>query len=466
MRTSSPKEENKAAVPAREAACFIARRLNEAGHRALLAGGCVRDELLGIEPSDYDVATSAAPEQVRALFPKTLAVGAQFGVVMVIEGGARIEVATFRSEGAYLDGRRPSEVRFADERADAMRRDFTVNGLFKDPLSGEILDYVGGRKDIEARLIRAIGDPLERFQEDRLRMLRAVRLAAQLDFEIESRTFAAIRRMSERITDVSAERIRDEILRILTGPAPRKGFELMLRTGLLKVVLPEVAAMVGVAQPPEFHPEGDVWTHTMMMLELARSPSATLALAVLLHDVGKPATISLPDDPEATGKRDRIRFPEHESVGAAMAAEICRRMRLPNETVERVAALVAGHMKFKDMERMRQATLKRFIFRDDFDDLLELHRLDCLASHGDLSAFDFALRKRDELRETPRPAPLLTGRDLIEAGYKPGPLFGKILAEIEDMQLDGKLSTREDAMEHVKARWPAQEDRTEKQPGQ
>ncbi|MCX7805085.1 MAG: HD domain-containing protein [Planctomycetota bacterium] len=487
-------------------AVSIVRRLQETGCRALLVGGCVRDLLLGLAPKDYDVATSAPPERVRELFPKTVEVGAQFGVVLVVGGDFQVEVATFRGEEEYLDGRRPSRVYYADERTDALRRDFTVNGMFQDPISGEILDYVGGKADLRARLIRAIGDPQRRFAEDRLRMLRAVRLAAQLGFEIEAGTFHAIREMAGKITDVSMERIRDELVRILTGPDPRGGMELLASSGMLRHVLPEVEVMRGCPQPPEFHPEGDVWTHTLLMLDLMRGPrpsasgncspspvpdprppapdlqspvpashapvpgpqSSTFAclspvpgshargvdpgfaLAVLLHDVGKPPTLTV------DGKSGRIRFLDHEPVGEKLAGTICRRLRFPNEIADRVAALVASHMKFKDIEKMRPATLKRFLMRDDFEDLLELHRLDCLASHGNLDAWNFASTRRRELLSAPPPSkPLITGCDLIAAGYRPGPEFKRMLEEVETLKLEGRLKSRDDAMAYVRSKWPS-----------
>ena len=433
-------------APLREFAVAAVRRLTEAGHRALFAGGCVRDQLLGREPKDYDVATSAMPEEVQRLFPRTVAVGAAFGVVEVLGAGPappRVEVATFRRDAGYSDGRHPDAVEFAGEVEDVKRRDFTVNGLLYDPLKDEVLDYVGGRQDLARRLIRAIGDPRARFREDRLRMLRAVRFAAELGFELDGLTFAALKKEAAHVREVSAERTRDELAKMLTGPRPCRAFELLKSGRLLKEVLAEVEALAGVPQPAEFHPEGDVWTHTLLMLSGLSSGPLTLALGVLLHDIGKP--------PTCVHAADRIRFNEHEELGATMAEEILRRLRFPNEVLERVTELVRQHMAFKDLRHMRPARLKRFLRMPHFDEHLELHRLDCLASHGSLECYEFCRAQQALL--TPkqlRPPPLLTGEDLKALGLEPGPLFKRILADLEDRQLEGTLSGREAALEHVR----------------
>ncbi|HTA45882.1 MAG TPA: CCA tRNA nucleotidyltransferase [Bryobacteraceae bacterium] len=417
----------------------IVDRLRRAGHSALLVGGCVRDLLLGRPPKDFDVATSAQPDELLRLFPVADQVGAHFGVVLVRENGAQVEVATFRSDLGYADGRRPVAVHFEmDPRQDVLRRDFTINALLMDPVSGEIFDYVGGRADLGAKRIRAIGEPVARFREDHLRLLRAVRFAARLGFEIEPGTSAAIRAQAPLIHSVAAERVRDEIARILTEGGARRGFELLDETGLLQEVLPEIAAMKGVAQPPEFHPEGDVWTHTLIMLEGLDEPSLTLALGVLLHDVGKPATFRV---------AERIRFDGHVEKGIEIAHALMSRLRFPNHVIEAVEALIANHMKFMETPRMRESTLKRFMRLPDFEEHMALHRLDCLSSHGHLDNYEFLRRKQMEMPpEQLKPTPLLTGRDLIAAGYRPGPMFGIVLSEIEDAQLEGRISSSEEAL--------------------
>jgi putative nucleotidyltransferase with HDIG domain len=417
----------------------IVERLRQAGHAAFLVGGCVRDLLLGREPKDFDVATSAQPDELLQLFPGADQVGAHFGVVLVHEGGAHVEVVTFRSDLEYLDGRRPVAVHFeTDPRQDVLRRDFTINALLLDPVSGEVLDFTGGRADLDARLIRAIGDPERRFREDHLRLLRAVRFAARIGFEIESETFAAIRHLAPLIRSVAAERVRDEVARILTEGNARRGFELLDSTGLLEQILPEIAALKGVAQPPEFHPEGDVWTHTLIMLDGLREPSLTLALGVLLHDVGKPATFRI---------AERIRFDGHVDKGVEIAHSLLSRLRFPNHVIEGVEALIANHMKFMETPRMRESTLKRFMRMTDFEEHMALHRLDCLSSHGHLDNYEFVRAKQREMPpEELKPTPLLTGKDLIAAGYRPGPMFGIVLGEIEDAQLEGRISTAEEAL--------------------
>jgi putative nucleotidyltransferase with HDIG domain len=374
------------------------------------------------------------------LFPQSEAVGAHFGVVLVTRGpGVQVEVATFRSEGVYADGRRPHTVRFETNPAlDAHRRDFTINGLMEDPLSGEILDHVGGKADLENKIVRAIGHPEQRFKEDHLRMLRAVRFAARLGFSIESNTLDAIRASAHSICRISPERIRDELVRILTEGGARRGLELLDETGLLLHVLPEIKAFQGIQQPPEFHPEGDVWVHVMLMLEQLRNPTSTLALGVLLHDVGKPPTFRV---------AERIRFDGHAEMGADMAKKRLCQLKFPNQDVDHVTALVANHMRFKDVRNMRLSTLKRFLRLPHFDEHLELHRLDCLASNGRTDSYEFIEAKLRELsQEELRPPRLINGRDLIRAGYKPGPEFGKALEAVETAQLEGEIETREQAL--------------------
>jgi poly(A) polymerase len=441
----------------RELADRICRTLRQSGHQAYLVGGCVRDLLLGREPSDYDVATDARPERVLELFPGSITVGARFGVILVTEngvtqgtalGGAQVEVATFRSDIGYSDGRHPDRVEYSrTPEEDVRRRDFTINGLLLDPETDAVLDFVGGREDLRAGLVRAIGEPELRFREDKLRMVRAVRFAARFDYFIESATLAAIQSLAPQVTEVSAERLRDELTKLLTEGAARRAFELLDQTGLLAVLLPEIARTQGVAQPPQFHPEGDVWIHVRMMLEqLAPHASTTLAWGVLLHDVGKPPTFK---SAEQTG--DRIRFDGHAEIGARMAAEICRRLRFSTAETEQIEMLVASHMRFKDVSAMRPATLKRFVRLPRFEEHLELHRLDCLASHGKLDAYEFVQRF---LRETPpeqvRPPRLITGDDLMQMGFRPGPLFKQILQDVEDAQLDGRLHGHEEAIEFVR----------------
>ena len=432
----------------RELAASICRELHASGFKAYLVGGCVRDLVLGREPEDYDVATDAHPDRVQELFPSSVDVGARFGVILVVEDGAQVEVATFRSDVGYSDGRHPDRVEYSTSpEEDVRRRDFTINGLMQDMETQEILDFVGGREDLRQGMVRAIGTPEVRFREDRLRIVRAVRFAARFGYIIEPATFRAIVAAAPHITEVSAERLRDEITKLLTEGAARRAFELLDATGLLQACLPEIAAMKGVAQPPEFHPEGDVWVHTLLMLEnLPPRPPATLAWAVLLHDVGKPPTFK---SAQETG--DRIRFDGHAEIGARMAAAICRRLRFSVDDTEQIEALVANHLRFKDVFQMRPATLKRFARLPRFEEEhLELHRLDCLASHGNLDAYEFVRRF---LRETPpeevRPPRLLTGEDLKAMGFSPGPRFKEILHAIEEGQLEGKLIRREDAVDFV-----------------
>ena len=436
----------------RELANSICETLQRHGHQAFLVGGCVRDILLGQEPADYDVSTDATPERVLELFPDTLKVGAQFGVVLVKENSANVEVATFRKDLGYSDGRHPDQVVYTTSaEEDVARRDFTINGLLMRHDTNEVLDYVGGQADLKAAVIRAIGDPERRFSEDKLRMLRAVRFAARFGYSVESKTFVAIHRHAPEIQYVSAERIREELSKLLTEGAARRGFELLDKTRLLQQVLPEISAMKGVQQPPEFHPEGDVWIHTRMMLEgLPAGASRTLAWGVLLHDVGKPPTFRCA---AATG--DRIRFDNHAEVGTRLAGEICKRLKFSNDETQQIEALVANHMKFKDVSLMRTSTLKRFVRLAKFDEHLELHRLDCVASHGSLSAYD---NVRQFVNETPaeqvKPPRLLTGDDLNEMGYSPGPGFQPILRAVEDAQLEGALRTTEEAKSYVRKHYP------------
>lgn len=438
-------------------ATSIVQTLRQRGFQAYLVGGCVRDLLLGRDPKDYDVATDATPAQVMAVFPQTYAVGAQFGVVLVPDretaGGSSkshtVEVATFRSDLGYSDGRHPDEVRLSlDPREDVTRRDFTINGMLLDPLSGEVLDFVGGRKDLEAGIIRTIGEPEKRFGEDKLRMLRAVRFAARFEYAIEPATFAAMQKLAQRILVVSHERVRDELTRMLMEGRARRAFLLLDESDLLNPVLPEISAMKGVEQPPEFHPEGDVFVHTLLLLDNLPDPCPlTLAWGALLHDVGKPATFRRAPD--------RIRFDGHVEVGIKMAEQICRRMRFSNDESEQILALVDNHMRFGHATRMKESTLKRFLRMPAFAEHLALHRADCLASHGDLSTYEFIQLKRAEIPvEKMRPSLLVTGDDLIAEGRVPGPKFREILSAVEDAQLEGRLPTRDAALEFVRREFP------------
>lgn len=430
----------------RNHALDVVKVLRAAGFQAYFAGGCVRDLVMGLAPDDYDIATDARPEQVMTLFPKTVPVGVGFGVVKVLSEGSEVEVATFRSDGRYLDGRHPVEVRFSGDREDALRRDFTINGMFFDPLEEKIIDYVEGQRDIKAGVIRAIGNPRERFEEDKLRLMRAVRFSARFGYRIDSQTDAAIRERAGEITLISGERIRDELRKMLTGPNPHGSVRLLRETGLLEAILPEVTAMAGVEQPPEFHPEGDVLTHTLLLLENLRKPSFELALGGLLHDIGKPSTFAV---------KERIRFDGHCEVGARMAGEVCRRLKLSNDQTDLVVDLVGDHLRFKDVRQMRESTLKRFLRRPHFEDHLELHRLDCLASHGDLTLWEFCRLKVAEFGpESIRPARLLTGQDLIGMGYRPGPIFSAILTQAEDAQLEGVIRTKDEAIRWTEKHFP------------
>jgi poly(A) polymerase len=461
---------------AQQHAAEIVRTLRQHGHQAYFTGGCVRDLLLTREPADYDVATDATPQQVMQIFPQTYAVGEQFGVVLIppaeINGETgtlarqsernerskqAVEVATFRADIGYSDGRHPDEVRFTkDSQEDAQRRDFTINGMMLDPATNEILDFVGGQDDLKKGIIRAIGDPNRRFEEDKLRMLRAVRFAARFNYQIDPATMQAIQNLAPKIHQVSAERVREELTKMLTEGQARRAFELLDTSKLLQEVLPEIAAMKGVAQPPQYHPEGDVFIHTLLLLEKLRpspdhsnsgSISKTLAWGALLHDIGKPPTFRIAPD--------RIRFDRHVEVGVKMAAEILRRLRFSNHETDQILALVDNHMRFGDVQRMKQSTLKKFLRLPAFDEHLELHRIDCLSSHGQLDAYEYSLRQlRTMPPEAIRPTFLITGRDLIEAGYEPGPRFKEVLAAVEDAQLEGRLTSREEAMEFVQRDFP------------
>jgi poly(A) polymerase len=463
-----------------DAALEIIATLRAAGHQAYLAGGCVRDLLLAREPKDYDVATSATPDVVLRLFPRTFAVGVHFGVVLVADGDEAeaddsaaaeldssqviTEVATFRSDGAYSDGRHPDAVRYTTSaKEDVLRRDFTINGLLLDPLqlsnsslnSHEktriihegLIDHVHGLADLEAGIVRAIGQPDERFEEDHLRMLRAVRFAARFGFRIDPATASAMRHLASKTKSVSRERVRDELTKMLTEGHARRAFELLDESSLLAEVLPEIARMKGVEQPPQFHPEGDVWTHTLLLLDqlVAGSP-LTLAWGALLHDVGKPPTFR---------RADRIRFDGHVEVGVAMAAEICRRFRFSNDETSQILALVDNHMRFADAPRMKASTLKRFFRLENFPEHLALHRMDCLASSGNLDHWNFGRERYESIPEdVVRPLPLITGRELIAAGYKPGAGFREMLRAVEDAQLEGIIATTDEALALLQNRFP------------
>jgi poly(A) polymerase len=438
-------------VTPRELANSICDVLRGNGYQALLVGGCVRDVLLGREPADYDATTDATPDEVMKLFPESAAVGAQFGVMLIPRDGLKVEVATFRSDVGYHDGRHPDRVVYSKTpEEDVKRRDFTINGLLMRHDTGEVLDFVGGQADLKAGIVRAIGEPSRRFAEDKLRMMRAVRFAARFGFEIEMATFRAIRGHAREIHQVSPARLREELTKLLTEGSARRGFELLEETWLLQQVLPEIAAMKGVPQPPQYHPEGDVWIHTRMMLDgLPAGSSPTLAWGVLLHDVGKPPTFR-----PASETGDRIRFDGHVEVGVRMAEGICRRLRFSNEETAQILALVDNHMRFKDVESMRTSTLKKFVRQPHFDEHLDLHRLDCLSSNRHLEAYEFVQRF---IAETPpeqvHPERLLTGDDLQGMGFRPGPLFSEILGALEEAQLEGEIKSRSDAERFVQKRF-------------
>lgn len=430
-------------MSAREKAIAIVQRLRREGHEAFFAGGCVRDMLLGKAPQDYDIATSARPEEIQRVFADTVPVGAQFGVILVLVDGQSFEVASFRHDGPYLDGRRPSHVRYGSLQEDILRRDFTINGMVYDPIADRVIDLIEGKKDLEHGLIRAIGAARQRFEEDRLRMIRAVRFAASLKFAIEPSTFGAIRELAATVTQVSWERIGDEVTRILTEGGARRGFELLDETGLLKVLLPEITAMKGTEQSPDYHPEGDVFRHTLLLLGHLEAPSETLAYGCLLHDVGKPVC--------ARQDEDRITFYGHTEKGAEMAEEILKRLKRSRSVWERVSYLTRNHLRHVQAPQMRLSTLKRFLREDGIEELLELVRIDALSSNGDLQYYQFCKERLAELKvEEIRPAPLVRGDDLIAMGFKPGPLFAEILRQIEDVQLGGEITSRDEALQWIR----------------
>jgi poly(A) polymerase len=438
-----------------ETATRIIHRLKEAGHEGFFVGGCVRDLLLGTEPEDFDIVTSARPEQVQSLFPKTVPIGLAFGIILVIEADHSFEVATYRKETGYEDGRRPSMVTFGSAEEDVQRRDFTVNGLLMDPDTGDVKDFVGGRKDIENGIIRTIGSPHDRFGEDHLRLLRAIRFAANLDFELDPATFSAIREQATSIGRISNERIREEMTKLLTRGHARRGLELLEQSGLLREILPEAAAMRGVSQPRQYHPEGDVWSHVLRMLDyfaggLGADRDQRLVWAVLLHDIGKPAT-------RFTDERG-VHFYDHANKSAEIAEAILRRFKFSNADSGTVLALIRHHMIFMTVKDMRPHRLKRFLRMPEFDLHLELHRLDCLGSHGLLDCYEFCREKRLELsREVLHPPKLLSGYDLQAMGFRPGPLFKEILEALETAQLEGELATAEEARRMVLDRWHFQQ---------
>jgi len=435
--------------PLRTTATALVATLRDHGFIAYFAGGCVRDRLMGNPPKDYDIATNATPTEIAKLFPRHRMVGAHFGVVLVHYQGMDFEVATFREDGSYGDGRRPDDVCFSTPEKDAQRRDFTINGLFENPLDGEIIDFINGRQDIDSRCIRAIGNPNERFQEDYLRLLRAIRFAARFKFKIEPATWAALCDHSAKVAEISMERVREELRQILIHPNRLCGFDLLVESGIMAHVLPEIIALQGCEQPAEFHPEGDVFVHTRIMLGmLPDDASETLVWAVLLHDIAKPATLTIDVD-------GRIRFNGHDKVGAEMAEEILRRLRSPNALINDVAEMVSQHMNFMNVTRMKRSTLRRFIGRPTFDDEIELHRVDCASSNGITENYAFVIEKQREFASEPViPPPLITGKDLIERGWKPGPDMGELLTEFQNMQLDGTLSDRESAIAHLDSMTP------------
>lgn len=435
-------------TPLAESARRIVQQLQDAGFIAYYAGGCVRDQLMGVAPHDYDIATNAHPEQVQNLFRRTIAVGAHFGVIVVLEGGSEFQVATFRNDGQYLDGRRPETVSFATPEEDATRRDFTINGLFFDPIAGKLIDYVGGQQDLSRKILRAIGNPYDRFREDRLRLMRAVRFGTTLGFDLDGNTWRAVCENANHINEVSAERIREELVKILLSPRRVRGFDLLDESGLLAAILPEVEALKGCEQPPQFHPEGDVFVHTRIMLGLLPAQvSLPLVLSVLFHDIGKPPTFAI----DETG---RIRFSGHDKVGAEMTEVVMTRLRFSRAEIDATVEAVANHMVFKDVQDMRVAKLKRFLARPYIDDELELHRVDCTSSHGMLDNYEYLKAKREEFASEPLiPPPLITGRDLIDLGLKPGPRFSEILEAVQSRQLEGTLTSHDDALTWVKSDW-------------
>src|SRR5947199_1551137 len=438
---STKREQSAMEITARR----IVSQLRDTGRTAYFAGGCVRDLVRGETPKDIDIATDARPEQVQKIFARTYAVGAHFGVIVVLENGLQFEIATFRSDDVYLDGRRPSEVHFSSPEEDARRRDLTINGMFFDPTKNEVIDFVDGRTDLKAKFIRAIGDPAQRFAEDRLRMLRAVRFATVLEFEIEEQTWNALGKIADSIIEISAERIRDELVRIFLSRHRVRGWDLLDRSGLLRAVLPEIEPMKGCEQPPQFHPEGDVFQHTRLMLKLLpQNVSVPLVFSVILHDVAKPRTAMVDAD-------GRIRFNEHDRIGAEMTEQSMERLRFSRAEIDATVEMVRQHMVFKDVPRMRVAKLKRFMARPTFEDELELHCVDCDSSHGMMDNYDFLQKKKEEFANEPIiPPPLVRGDDLIALGLKPGPRFGEILEAVETQQLEGALRDREEALAWVK----------------
>jgi poly(A) polymerase len=430
--------------------------LRKAGHKAFCVGGCARDTLLGIEPKEYDITTSATPQEVSEIFPHTVPIGVSFGVILVITGKYQFEVATFRKDQSYTDGRHPDKVIYSsEEQEDVRRRDFTINGMLYDPIEEEVIDYVDGIRDIKSKIVQTIGDPYERLNEDKLRMMRAIRFSSRYNFELNLDTFLAIEKLAADITQVSGERIRDEITKIITQSNPGHGLNMLSVSGLLKYILPDVEIMNGVEQPPEFHPEGDVFIHTCLVLDKLHKNQAgvvspELAIGALLHDVGKPPTFSV---------SDRIRFNGHDKLGADMSKEICRELKFSNKQIEVIYALIRDHLKFKDVFNMKKSTLKRFIGMPHFEEHMALHLADCQASHGLTAAYDFVMEKYNDFEEEEiKPAPLISGRELIEMGYKPGPLFSDILNFVEEAQLEGEITNTQEAIEAVLENYPSDKD--------
>ena len=433
----------------------LVAELRESGHKAYCVGGCARDTLIGIEPKEYDITTSATPEEVSEIFPHTVPIGVSFGVILVITGKYQFEVATFRKDQSYSDGRHPDNVIYSSsEQEDVLRRDFTINGMLYDPIREEVIDYVGGIDDLNSKIVRTIGDPYERFNEDKLRMMRAIRFSSRYNFELDLDTFRAIEKLAADITQVSSERIRDEILKIITQDNPGQGIMMLSESGLLKYILPDVEIMRGVEQPPEFHPEGDVFVHTCLVLEKLFENqegvvSPELAMGALLHDVGKPPTFSV---------SDRIRFNGHDRLGADMSKKICRDLKFSNKQIEIIYELIKEHLKFKDVFKMKKSTLKRFIGMPHFEEHMALHLADCQASHGITKAYDFIMEKFDEFEdEEIKPAPLLSGKELIEMGYNPGPLFTEILNFVEEAQLEGNIQSSDEAKQLVSDNYPSKQ---------
>lgn len=422
----------------------ITQTLKDKGFTAYFAGGCVRDHLRGQKPQDFDIATTATPDEVEKLFRRTIPVGKQFGVMIVVEEDIPFEVATFRCEGGYQDGRHPTQVSFTQPEEDAKRRDFTVNGMFYDPFTEKVIDFVEGMKDLPLKIIRAIGDPSERFEEDKLRLLRAVRFASTLGFEIEANTWKALCKEAPKIRQVSPERIREELVKIFTRSGAARGYVLLSESGLMKEILPEVEAMRGVEQPANFHPEGDVYEHTRLLLANLHPPVSTvLAFAALFHDIGKPKTSAI--------RKGRLTFYEHSEEGVKIAREIMKRLRFSNEEIDGVSECVANHMKFMDVQKMRAGKLKQFVSRPYFEEEMELHRVDCVASHGMLDNLTFLRAKLEEYsHEELKPPPFLSGHDLMALGMKPGKAMKPILEEAFVLQLEGRFKNREDALEWLK----------------